>query len=62
VYFGTTDEGPKPDANEVMDWKYMSLEKLAENISLHPQDYTAWLKICLPEVERRLKQKNVFIQ
>jgi isopentenyl-diphosphate delta-isomerase len=62
VYFGTTDEGPKPDANEVMNWKYMSLEKLAENISLHPQDYTAWLKICLPEVERRLKQKNALIR
>jgi isopentenyl-diphosphate delta-isomerase len=62
VYFGTTDEKPKPDANEVMNWKYMSLEKLAENISLHPQDYTSWLKICLPEVERRLKQKNALIR
>jgi len=59
VYFGKSDETPMPDISEVMNWKYISLEKLAGNIPLHPENYTAWLKICLPEVERRLKQKEI---
>jgi isopentenyl-diphosphate Delta-isomerase len=59
VYLGTSDEKPRPDITEVMNWKYISLEKLAENISIHPENYTEWLKICLPEVERCLKQKNL---
>lgn len=58
VYFGTSDEKPNPDLNEVMDWKYISLEKLNEDISLHPENYTEWLKICLYEVESRYKRKS----
>jgi isopentenyl-diphosphate Delta-isomerase len=57
VYFGKSDEKPRPDVNEVMNWKYISLEKLFADISLHPANYTAWLKICLPEVGRQFKQK-----
>lgn len=50
VYFGKSDDLPKPDPTEVKDWKYLSLQKLKEEIASHPQNYTAWLKICLPEV------------
>jgi isopentenyl-diphosphate Delta-isomerase len=57
VYFGNTDEKPTVNINEVMNWKYMSLEELGESISLHPHNYTAWLKISLSEVQRRIKQK-----
>jgi isopentenyl-diphosphate Delta-isomerase len=57
VYFGTSDEEPHPDVNEVTNWKYMGLEKLVEDIVLHPANYTVWLKICLPEVERHFKEK-----
>ncbi len=57
VYFGSSNEKPKPDLHEVMNWKYMSLEKLTQEISLNPENYTAWLKICLPEVERQFKRK-----
>jgi isopentenyl-diphosphate delta-isomerase len=57
VYFGRTDEKPKPDANEVMSWKYISLENLTKEISLNPEIYTAWLKICLPEVKRCYEKK-----
>lgn len=56
VYFGRSDDKPHPDAKEVMNWKYISLEKLAEDIFINPENYTAWLKICLPEVEMRFKQ------
>lgn len=57
VYFGTSDEKPTPDIKEVMNWKYISLEELAVDISSTPENYTVWLRICLPEVERQFKQK-----
>jgi len=57
VYFGRCDDKPKPDSNEVMNWKYISLENLTKEISVNPEIYTAWLKICLPEVRRRYEQK-----
>lgn len=58
VYFGISDDKPRPDASEVMNWKYVNLEKLAYDISLNPQNYTEWLKVCLPEVQIRFKQNR----
>jgi isopentenyl-diphosphate delta-isomerase len=58
VYFGTSDDNPAPDVNEVMNWKYISLEELTkEMIYLNPGNYTEWLKISLPQVEKFFKQK-----
>lgn len=50
VYFGFSDELPKPNSQELKDWKYLSLEKLEKEILHIPQNYTEWLKICLKEV------------
>ena len=50
VYFGESDDIPVPDPAEVKDWRYMSLEDLRKEISLNPQDFSEWLKICLPKV------------
>lgn len=58
VYFGRTDDLPKPNASEVKDWKYLNLQKLEEEIGSNPQNYTAWLKICLAEVMKHFEQKR----
>lgn len=50
VYFGESDDIPVPDPAEVKDWRYISLEDLRKEISLNPQDFSEWLKICLPKV------------
>lgn len=50
VYFGTSDAPPVPDDLEVKAWKYLTLEQLEKEIRLYPQYFTAWLRICLPEV------------
>lgn len=50
VHFGVTDDKPLSDKSEVKDWKYMSLEKLEKDICNNPENYTEWLKICLPKV------------
>lgn len=50
VYFGKSDKIPKPEPQEVMDWKYISFSDLQKDILVHPENYTEWLKICLPKV------------
>jgi isopentenyl-diphosphate delta-isomerase len=50
VYFGKSDEGPVPDPMEVQEWRYISLRQLQSEIHLHPERFSAWLQICLPEV------------
>lgn len=57
VYFGICDDKPAPDVDEVMNWKYIPLDELTKEIGLNPGNYTEWLKICLPQVEKVIKQK-----
>ena len=58
VYTGITDDIPVPNAREVKDWRYISLQDLQKEITEWPDNYTEWLKICLPEVLVRFNQKN----
>lgn len=50
VYFGKSDKVPKPNPQEVMDWKYISINELQKDMLAYPENYTEWLKICLPKV------------
>ncbi|MEO6820304.1 MAG: isopentenyl-diphosphate Delta-isomerase [Ginsengibacter sp.] len=56
VFFGKSDEAPKPDPSEVQNWKHVSLDTLNEEIRYNPGNYSAWLKLCLPQVVRHYKQ------
>lgn len=51
VYFGRSDELPKPNKEEVKDWKYLTLDELASAIKDNPHQYTEWLKVSLPRVK-----------
>ena len=50
VYFGVTDDIPKPKSAEVKDWKYISFAELQQNINQHPYNYSEWMKICMSRV------------
>ncbi|MEP6628810.1 MAG: isopentenyl-diphosphate Delta-isomerase, partial [Ginsengibacter sp.] len=50
VYFGKSDDAPVPDPMEVQEWRYISLRQLQSEIHLHPESFSAWLQICLPEI------------
>ena len=58
VYFGTSDEPPQLNIVEAKDWKYVSIENLQKAIQQNPDDYSEWLKICLPEVIKKLEAQN----
>ncbi|MDQ3193257.1 MAG: isopentenyl-diphosphate Delta-isomerase [Bacteroidota bacterium] len=60
VFFGVTDDLPKPEKQEVKDWKYISLTSLETEINQNPENYSEWMKICLPELRKHIeKNKNM---
>lgn len=61
IYFGKSNEPPKLNEDEAQDWKYMTMEKLQQELKYQPSLYTAWLKISLPLLMDYLNknQKNI---
>jgi isopentenyl-diphosphate delta-isomerase len=58
VYFGKSDELPRPNPVEVKNWSYVSLADLKKDISENPENYTEWLKICFEKVLEHLQQNQ----
>jgi isopentenyl-diphosphate delta-isomerase len=56
VFFGYSDEIPKPDKFEVCDWRWISLEKLQSDIKKEPKKYTPWLVLSLNRVMEQIKK------
>jgi isopentenyl-diphosphate delta-isomerase len=56
VFLGFTDDEPTINPLEVASYKYMSMEKIEEDISCNPSLYTEWFKICFNEVKLRLNK------
>jgi isopentenyl-diphosphate Delta-isomerase len=50
VFFGTSDMFPDVNAEEVMEWKYISFIDLLEDITLHPLKYTIWFRLIFEKV------------
>ena len=51
VYFEVTDDLPFPEKSEVKYFRYMNLDNLEMDILVNPENYTEWMKICLPQVK-----------
>ncbi|MBX9850355.1 MAG: isopentenyl-diphosphate Delta-isomerase [Cytophagaceae bacterium] len=58
VYFGICDETPTPNSSEVKNWRYISLPKLQEELAQSPEKFTGWIRICLPEVLKKINHGN----
>jgi isopentenyl-diphosphate delta-isomerase len=57
VFAGKTDEDPKPDASEVMEWKWMEPTAISNDMDVNPNSYTIWFQLIFKEVLRRVKEK-----
>ncbi len=55
VFIGEFNGEPKPNKDEVCDWKWISLYELKKDIKKNPQNYTYWLKICLDKIIEKVK-------
>lgn len=54
VFIGTYNGTIKPDADEVSDYCYQSLEAIKASIASEPGKYTEWFKIAFPKLEEYL--------
>ena len=59
VYLGRFDGIPKPNPNEVVDYKWMSLTNLRHELRLHPQNYTYWLNHAFEEFHETYYNGNL---
>ena len=57
VFIGQTDQIPEINLDEVQGWKYISIADLEKEISVKPESYTPWLKICMAELKENLSSK-----
>lgn len=57
VFIGTYNGNIQPNKDEVMDYCFMSMEDIKNSIVTHPQKYTEWFKIALPQIETYLAAK-----
>lgn len=55
VLVGFCDQDPKPDPAEVSDWKWIAMDDLRQEMVRHPDDYSAWIRRCFPEVVKYLR-------
>lgn len=49
VFLGYSEEVPKPDSDEVENFKWITFEELLFEISEFPEKYTVWFRQALPK-------------
>ncbi|HEV3471368.1 MAG TPA: isopentenyl-diphosphate Delta-isomerase [Pyrinomonadaceae bacterium] len=47
VFVGVYDGEPSPDAAEVEDWKWLSVEELRRGLEAEPERYSPWLRLAV---------------
>jgi isopentenyl-diphosphate delta-isomerase len=59
VFTGTCDTTPVPNPDEVVDWKYVSMDWVVKDVERHPENYTVWFIIALAEVRKHLAKSSL---
>ncbi len=50
VFYGEFNGQPRPDPDEIDDWRWVGLAELLADLENNPQDYTPWFKIAVRRV------------
>lgn len=50
VFIGFSNELPKPNPDEVMDYNYISTIDLIKDVAQNPENYTVWFKLIFERV------------
>ena len=58
VFFGQAHATPNPDPTEAQDWRYVDMVALSAELEAHPERFTAWLRICWPQVHKQILKKR----
>lgn len=54
IFTGTFEGAPAPDPAEVSEWRWVAADALAAEVALAPENFTAWFRVLLPEIPRRV--------
>jgi isopentenyl-diphosphate delta-isomerase len=54
VFFGRYDKEVRANKNEVMDYKWVSMKSLREEMARNPYDFAPWLRMCIDMVAANL--------
>jgi isopentenyl-diphosphate delta-isomerase len=57
VFIGYSEQTPKPNPEEVSDWKYVDFGWLLTDIENNKNYYTTWFRIALEQVKNHLENK-----
>lgn len=58
VFTGFYEGEPLINPDEVMEWKWMDIEDLKNDITGNPGDYTVWFRIAFDEFSAFIKEKK----
>jgi isopentenyl-diphosphate delta-isomerase len=58
VFWGISDARPEINTSEVSNFRYMKIQDIKAGMVAHPDQYTEWFKICLAEVEDKIKLRS----
>ncbi|MBI2979318.1 MAG: isopentenyl-diphosphate Delta-isomerase [Chloroflexi bacterium] len=50
VFFGLSSQNPKPDPDEVSDWKWITMEELGQELIRNLGEHSFWLRQCFGKV------------
>ena len=50
VFFGVSDQNPYPNPTEVSDWSWTGIKELEGKLTINPEEYSSWLRLCFSEV------------
>lgn len=59
VYAGEYDGDIDTNSEEVQDICFKEINEIKESLKSHPQKYTAWFHIALPEIEKWFNEKEM---
>ena len=54
VFLGISDEIPKINTNEVVEWKYIKYDDLKNDLENNPENYTVWFRKIVERVQKHL--------
>ncbi len=58
VLFGTYNDVPKINKDEVANYKWVDLQKVREDIQRNPEQYTSWFQIIFEKFYHHIKEKS----
>ncbi len=56
VFFGFSDDFPKPDSGEVSEWKYADMKEIETQIRQNPKQFTEWFKLIFARIKNHMEK------